>query len=79
MSRHVKRKFAKKRKFHVGDRVGWSSEAGHVSGTITHVHTKNFKVNGYTHHCSPESPQFEIKSSKTDHVAYHKASALHHL
>lgn len=64
--------------FHVGDHVGWNSEAGHVSGTITHVHTQDFQVNGYTHHASPESPQYEIKSSKTDHIAYHKAAALHH-
>lgn len=70
---------AAKEGFHVGNRVGWNSEAGHVTGTITHVHTKPFTVNGYTHHASPEEPQYEIKSSKTDHVAYHKAGSLHHL
>ena len=26
-------------RFKVGDRVGWNSEAGHVSGTIIKVHT----------------------------------------
>jgi len=27
--------------FKVGDRVTWKSEAGHVSGTIIEVHTKD--------------------------------------
>lgn len=65
--------------FKVGDHVGWNSEAGHVSGTITRVHTSDFKVNGYTHHCTKDNPQYEIKSSKTDHIAYHKAASLHHI
>lgn len=63
--------------FHVGDSVSWNSEAGHVTGTIVKIHTSDFKVNGYTHHCTKDNPQYEIKSSKTSHVAYHKAAALH--
>ncbi len=63
-------------KFKVGDRVSWNSEAGRVSGAIIRVHTANFEVNGYTHHASAETPQYEIKSSKTEHIAFHKASAL---
>jgi hypothetical protein len=62
--------------FKVGDRVGWNSEAGRVSGTIIRVHTGDFDYKGHTHRASPESPQYEIKSSKTDHVAAHKGSAL---
>jgi hypothetical protein len=62
--------------FKVGDRVNWNSEAGRVSGTIIRVHTRNFEVNGYTHHASAEAPQYEIKSSKTKHIAFHKGSAL---
>ena len=62
--------------FKVGDRVGWNSEAGHVSGTIIRVHTRDFEYNGYTHRASTELPQYEIKSSKTDHIAAHKGSAL---
>lgn len=65
--------------FHVGNHVGWNSEAGHVTGHIVAVHTKPFTVNGYTHHASPEEPQYEIKSSTTDHIAFHKAGSLHHL
>lgn len=64
------------KKFRIGDHVSWSSEAGRVSGTITHVHTANFEVNGYTHHASADAPQYAIKSSKTEHVAFHKGSAL---
>ena len=62
--------------FKTGDRVSWNYEAGRVSGTIVRVHTRNFDVGGYTHHSSAEAPQYEIKSSKTEHVAFHKGSAL---
>ena len=64
------------KRFNVGDRVSWNSEAGRVSGTITKIHTQNTDYKGYTHHASPESPQYEIKSSKTDHVAMHRGEAL---
>ena len=62
--------------FKTGDHVSWNSEAGRVSGTIVRVHTRNFDVNGYTHHASAEAPQYEIKSNKTEHVAFHKGPAL---
>lgn len=62
--------------FKVGDRAGWNSEAGQVSGTIIRVHTHDFDYKGHTHRARPESPQYEIKSSKTDHIAVHKRSAL---
>ena len=63
-------------RFHVGDRVRWNSEAGHVSGRIIKVHTRDVDYRGYTHHATPDEPQYEIKSDKTDHVAMHKGSAL---
>jgi hypothetical protein len=63
-------------KFKVGDHVTWNSEAGHVSGTIIKVHTKDVDYKGYTHHASPDDPQYEIKSDKTEHVAMHKGQAL---
>lgn len=62
--------------FKVGDHVSWNSEAGHVSGTIIKVHTSDFHYKGYTHHASKESPQYEIKSDKSDHIAAHKGTAL---
>ena len=65
-----------RRKFKVGDHVTWSSEAGHVRGTIIKVHTKDVDYKGYTHHASKDEPQYEIKSDKTDHVAMHKETAL---
>ena len=65
-----------KHKFKIGDQVSWNSEAGRVSGTIVRVHASDFKVKGYTHHASAEAPQYEIKSSKTEHIAFHKGSAL---
>lgn len=63
-------------KFKIGDEVSWNSEAGRVSGTIIKIHTKNFDYKGYTHHATEEDPQYEIKSSKTDHIAAHKETAL---
>jgi len=62
--------------FNVGDHVWWNSEAGRVSGTITRVHTRDVEYKGHMRRCSPEDPQYEIKSDKTDHVAMHKGSAL---
>jgi hypothetical protein len=63
-------------KFKVGDHVTWNSEAGHVSGRIIKVYTSNVDYKGYTHHASPDAPQYEIASDKTDHVAMHKGTAL---
>jgi hypothetical protein len=61
----------------VGDHVRWNSEAGEVSGHIIRVHTADFEFKGYTHHATPDEPQYEIKSDQTDHIAAHKESALH--
>lgn len=63
-------------KFKIGDEVSWNSEAGRVSGTIIRIHTQDFNYKGYIHHATKEDPQYEIKSSKTDHIAAHKGSAL---
>ena len=65
--------------FKVGDHVGWNSEAGRVSGRIVKVHTADFDYKGHRHHASPENPQYEIESDKTDHVAVHKGAALRRL
>lgn len=65
-----------KTQFKIGDKVTWNSEAGMVSGTIIKIHTSDFDYKGYTHHATQENPQYEIKSSKTNHIAAHKGSAL---
>jgi hypothetical protein len=62
--------------FKIGDHVRWNSEAGWVTGKIVAVHTEDFDYKGYTHHASPDDPQYEIKSDKTDHIAAHKGRAL---
>jgi hypothetical protein len=64
------------KRFKVGDHVTWNSEAGRVSGRIIKVHTHDVDYKGHTHHASPDEPQYEIKSDKTDHIAMHKGSAL---
>ena len=66
-------------KFKVGDHVTWNSEAGHVSGRIIKVHTKDVNYKGHMRRVSEADPQYEIKSDKTDHIAMHKGSALHKL
>ncbi len=63
-------------KINLGDKVSWNSEAGKVSGTIIKIHTKDFNYKGYTHRASVNEPQYEIKSSKTAHIAAHKGSTL---
>lgn len=65
--------------FKVGDPVAWNSEAGQVSGKIRKIHTSTFSWKGYTRHCTEDDPQYEIESDKTDHVAMHKGSPLHHV
>jgi len=66
----------KRSRFKVGDHVTWNSEAGHVSGRIVKVRTKDVDYKGYVHHATADDPQYEIKSDKTDHVALHKGGAL---
>ncbi len=62
--------------FSVGDHVSWNSEAGRVSGRIVKVHHRDFDYKGHRHRASPDDPQYEIKSDKTDHIAAHKRGAL---
>ncbi|TFD73008.1 DUF2945 domain-containing protein [Cryobacterium sp. Hb1] len=64
------------KKFSVGDHVRWNSEAGHVHGTITKIHTKDVEYKGHMRRCSLDDPQYEILSDTTDHVAMHKGEAL---
>jgi hypothetical protein len=62
--------------FRIGDHVRWNSEAGFVTGKITAIHKSDTHYKGHVRHASPDQPQYEIKSDKTDHVAMHKGSAL---
>ncbi|MBZ6175630.1 DUF2945 domain-containing protein [Streptomyces olivaceus] len=62
--------------FEAGDHVRWNSEAGHVQGVVVKKHTADVRFKGRTRHCSPDDPQYEIKSDRTDRVAMHKGSAL---
>jgi hypothetical protein len=63
-------------RFRIGDHVSWNSEAGRVSGTIVRVHERDFDYKGHTHRASSDSPQYEIKSDKSDHVAAHRGEVL---
>lgn len=63
-------------RFSIGDHVSWNSEAGRVSGTIIGIHEADFDYKGHTHRASPDNPQYEIKSDKTDHIAAHRGAVL---
>jgi len=65
-----------KREFKVGDHVEWNSEAGRVRGTIKKKVIAAVKFKTYTVRASKETPQYLIKSDKTDHLAMHKGVAL---
>ena len=56
--------------------MSWSSEAGRVSGHIIRVVVSEIQFKGHMVHASPEDPQYEIRSDRTDHIAMHKGSAL---
>ncbi|QGZ32078.1 DUF2945 domain-containing protein [Stutzerimonas stutzeri] len=62
--------------FKVGDHVRWNSEAGFVTGRIIKVHVEDTDFKGRRRRASPQTPQYEIESDKTGHVAMHKGSAL---
>ncbi len=63
-------------KYAIGDHVSWNSEAGRVSGHIVKIHKADFDYKGHRRRASPQDPQYEIKSDKTDHIAAHKETAL---
>lgn len=67
------------RPFKIGDHVTWNSEAGRVSGRIIAIHTEDFDYKGHTHRASKGSPQYEIKSDKTEHIAAHRGAVLRHV
>jgi len=68
-----------RRGFKAGDHVEWNSEAGRVRGTVKKKIVSRIKFKGYTVHASKETPQYLIKSDKTDHLAMHRGSALRKL
>ncbi|WP_122867760.1 DUF2945 domain-containing protein [Pseudomonas viridiflava] len=63
--------------FKVGDAVRWNSEAGEIRGKVTKVHVKAVEFMGKHRPASKDSPQYEVKSDKTGHLAMHHEDALH--
>ena len=63
-------------RFSIGDHVRWNSEAGYVTGRIIKLHERDFTYKGHPRRASPDSPQYEIASDRTDHVAAHREAAL---
>lgn len=62
--------------FKVGDRVRWNSEAGHIIGKVTKVHTSDTEFKGRHRPASSEEPQYEVQSDKTGALAMHHEDAL---
>lgn len=62
--------------FKVGDAVRWNSEAGEIQGTVVKVHTRDTEFMGRHRPASQDSPQYEVKSDKTGHLAMHHGEAL---
>ena len=60
----------------VGDKVGWNSTQGKVTGSVKKKLTAPIDIK--THHvaASPENPQLLVQSAKTGKVAAHKPAAL---
>ncbi|MBS0468940.1 MAG: DUF2945 domain-containing protein [Proteobacteria bacterium] len=60
----------------MGEHVRWNSEAGFVTGRIIAVHTSDFDYKGHRQGATPEDPQYESRSDKTDHIAAHRGAVL---
>ncbi|RMT80647.1 DUF2945 domain-containing protein [Pseudomonas viridiflava] len=65
--------------FKVGYAVRWNSEAGEIKGKVTKVHVKDVEFMSKHRPASKDSPQYEVKSDKTGHLAMHHEDALHAL
>lgn len=65
--------------FKDADHVSWNPEAGRVRGKIVKVHKRTINFKGHIHRATPDDPQYEIKSDKTDRVALYKAGGLRRL
>jgi len=50
-------------RFKVGDQVTWNSEAGHVSGTLITVHSRNIDYKEYTHRATTDDPSMKSRAT----------------
>lgn len=62
--------------FKIGDEVSWNSRLGRVIDAITSICTQDFIYRKRTRRASDVEPQYEVKSHKTTHIAFHKDQAL---
>jgi hypothetical protein len=63
-----------------GDHVTWNSHGSQTEGTVTRKITKEAEASGRTVKASPEEPQYEVESDKSDKggkTAVHEPGALH--
>ena len=62
--------------FKAGDKVGWNSSQGKVTGTVKKKLTAPTTIK--THHvvASPDNPEFLIQSTGSGQLAAHKPAAL---
>jgi putative ribosome biogenesis GTPase RsgA len=67
---------AKSEKFARGDEVTWRSHGSTAEGTVVRKLTRRTEAAGRTVDASPNEPQYEVRSAKSDSTAVHKPSAL---
>ncbi|MEO0770253.1 MAG: DUF2945 domain-containing protein, partial [Cyanobacteria bacterium J06649_4] len=67
---------ARKREFHKGDQVEWSSGAGTATGTVQEYITEDRQVGGNNVAASKNDPRYLVENDNTGNVTGHKADAL---
>lgn len=58
----------------VGDRVSWSSHAGHAEGTVVKVAHADGEVSGFHYKASKDDPRFIIELEGGKHAAHTEAA-----
>lgn len=66
----------KDRRLTQGDEVTWNSHGSTTEGTVERKITRRTEAAGRTVDASPDDPQYEVRSARSDRPAVHKPSAL---
>ncbi|MFF4397210.1 DUF2945 domain-containing protein [Streptomyces sp. NPDC001480] len=59
-----------------GDHVTWRSHGSQAEGEVEKEFTNRTEAAGRTVDASPDDPQYQVRSEKSDRTAVHKPSAL---
>ena len=64
------------KKLRPGDHVAWNTSQGKTRGVVKRKITGAAKVGRHVATASPDAPQYEVQSDKTDARAIHRPDAL---